>query len=73
MGFAYHSILELCLQRRSLLFCIAVAEHCIFALPSFFTRALVAVPVEFIHVSEGINALAESGVLLLLPAGAYAL
>lgn len=36
MGFAHHSTLVLCVQFRSLFFCIAVAEHYVFALFRFY-------------------------------------
>lgn len=67
-GFSYCFTLALRAEHRILLFCISVAEHCLFASPSFFTSALVCGPVEYLHVYEGSTSFAESFVSLLFPA-----
>lgn len=48
--FAYHSTLPICMERHRLPFCIAVVEHCVHALLSFFTSTIVEDPVECTHV-----------------------
>lgn len=49
-------------ERLSLLFLIVVAEHCVFALLSFFTFAPISGPVENSNLFEGATVLAESGI-----------
>lgn len=68
MAFTLHCTLPLRAERHKLLFCIAFAEYCTFALLSFFTSALVGGPVEYFDAFEGAMALAESGVFLPLAA-----
>lgn len=63
MVFAYHSSLTLLRYRRSLLFVIAVAEHWVYPLLSFFTSARNGGPVEYSYAFPDTSTLAESGVL----------
>lgn len=69
---AYNTSLAICRESRNLLFPIAVAEHFVFYLFSFFTSALICGPVEYIPVFEGVTAFVESGILLPLPVVAHA-
>lgn len=62
--FAYHFSLTLFTERRSVLSRITVAEHCVFALMSFFSSALLGGAVDAAHDFEVVTALVESGVLL---------
>lgn len=55
----YHCTLALCQDLRSLLFHIAVAEPCAFALLSVFMSALAGESVDFVHVFESAATLAE--------------
>lgn len=65
----YHSLLALLTERRSLLFCIYVNDHCTYALMSFFLSVLPVGPKDSTLDSEGVTFLAESGFLLPLPSG----
>lgn len=69
--FSYHSTSALWAELRSILFRIAVTEHCSFSLLSLFTSALVGGQAEYFHVFVGVTALAESDVLLSSPAGVH--
>lgn len=60
-------------ELRSLLFCIAVAQHCLYALLLFFTSALISAPFNHTRVLEGSTTLAEWGILLPMPRGVHAL
>lgn len=69
--FAYHPALSLRSERRSLLFSIAVANHCVFTLVLLFSSAMVGEFVDYIHVFESATTLSESGVLLPLLLGVH--
>lgn len=71
MDFAYHSTLALRAERRSLLFRIAVTEHCVFSFLSIFISALIGGRVEYFPVFEDATALEESGILLPSPVGVH--
>lgn len=60
------------MKRRSVLFNIAVAGHCIFALLSSFRSALVVGLDEYFHAVEGATTFAESFIVLTFPAGVHA-
>lgn len=42
----YHSSLALLIERHNLLFCITIAEHCVYDVRAFFLSALLGEPVE---------------------------
>lgn len=70
---SYHSSLELLTERLSLLFCIAIAELCVYALMSFFLSALLGVLVDVTHDLKVDTTLAESVLLLALPSSVHKL
>lgn len=72
MVFANHSTLALRPEHRYVLFRISFAEHCVLALLSSFTSALVGSPVQYFHVFASAKAFAESGSLLFSPAVLHA-
>lgn len=72
MVFAYYLTLALRKNRRSLLFCIAVAENYVYALLSFFTTPLIGGHVDYVSKFEGGWNFAEHGVLLHLTRGVHA-
>lgn len=68
MFFAFRSSLALRALCCRLSFRLPVVEHCVFALLWFTMTAPGGGPVLYIHVLHGFKAVAESGVLLPLPA-----
>lgn len=54
---AFHSSLALLTEGRFLLFRMALAEHCIYALMSLFASALLGGPVDATHDFDGVTAL----------------
>lgn len=65
--FAYQSSLALLIDRYGLLFCMAVTEHCVNELMSFFSSVLLGRPSHATHDFEGVASFVETGVLLPLP------
>lgn len=62
--FAYHSILALCKCRHSLLFRIAVIEHCVYDLLVISTCTVTVDPVDNLATFEGTATFTEPGLLL---------
>lgn len=56
--------LSLPAKYRGILFCRVVGEHFVFTLPSFLKFALVAGPIDYIHVLDTASTSAQSGVPL---------
>lgn len=71
MVVSYHSVLVHCVELRSFLFRIAVAEYCVSALLLIFMSALIGGPVGYFPLFLGAAAFAESGILLQLPVGVH--
>lgn len=69
--FACHSSLAFLTKLGSLLFCIAFADRCVYALTSFDSLPFLGEPNDAKHEFEGVTSLAESGVLFLLPDGVH--
>lgn len=68
----YHSALALLKERRSLLFCIAVARHCVYGLLSFFPSALIGGRADRAWNFNGATTLVDMSVLLSWPRGVHA-
>lgn len=66
---AYQFILALLAKPRDILFCISVAEYCVFTLLSFSTVSLVSGSGDYVHVFEKATTLLQTGLLLPLPPG----
>lgn len=62
MALAYLPTLPLHVERRGPLFCISVAESCVFTLLLFFKSALISGLAESVSVFKGAAALAESAI-----------
>lgn len=64
--FAHHSSSAFLTERRSLLFRIVFAEHCVYALITFFSSSLVGEPSDASPDFEVVTTSVESGVFRLL-------